>query len=314
MTIAPPAIATARNLYDQASLPGAVGAWECRLAKETLSWTDGVYDLFGLPRGSTPDRRLALGHYHEASRREMERLRAEAIRTGRGFALDCRIRTTHGEDRWMRLLVGVGYEHGRPARIFGSKQDVTAEKRMWEGLTTATRQAPLTDLQGRRGIVGPLGDLLERRVSRIDHAALVIFDLVGAEALCECFGPDARNDVLRCLEMRIGRLFSDALLSERVGPTEFALLLPLATGLQPLAATLAGASALISRPIPRNASIIEISVAIGAALLKPAHREDPRRLFAEAESALLAARAAGRNQVRIFGGFVAPPPRLAVAN
>ena len=45
--------AEARRLYDQAALMAGIGAWECRLATSELSWTDGVYDLFGLARGST---------------------------------------------------------------------------------------------------------------------------------------------------------------------------------------------------------------------------------------------------------------------
>ena len=43
--------AEARRLYDQAALMAGIGAWECRLADTRLSWTDGIYDLFGLQRG-----------------------------------------------------------------------------------------------------------------------------------------------------------------------------------------------------------------------------------------------------------------------
>lgn len=42
----------AAELCRLSAAPAAIGAWECHLADDSLSWTDGVYDLFGLPRGS----------------------------------------------------------------------------------------------------------------------------------------------------------------------------------------------------------------------------------------------------------------------
>ena len=63
----------------------AIGAWECNLANHSLIWTDGVYDLFGLPRGSTVQRSSILDLYEEGSRGEMERMRGSVIRNGGAF-------------------------------------------------------------------------------------------------------------------------------------------------------------------------------------------------------------------------------------
>ena len=82
--------AATQSLYDRAAAAAAVGAWECNLANESLSWTDGVYDLFGLQRGSAIYRSATLDLYEERSRREMNQARSKAISTGQGFALDCR--------------------------------------------------------------------------------------------------------------------------------------------------------------------------------------------------------------------------------
>lgn len=117
-----------KKMYDRASALARIGVWECDLATEALTWTDGVYDLFELPRGSPTDRAATLSLYEEESRLEMEALRAGAIRDGGSFSLDVRIRTAKGNDRWIRLTADVERENGRPVRIFGTKQDVTAEK------------------------------------------------------------------------------------------------------------------------------------------------------------------------------------------
>ena len=36
------------------------GLWECDLTNETLTWSGGVYDIFGLPRGTVVSRSDAL--------------------------------------------------------------------------------------------------------------------------------------------------------------------------------------------------------------------------------------------------------------
>src|SRR5690349_10770636 len=55
-----------------AALAGA-GAWECDLDTNLLTWTDGVFDLFGLPPGERIHREDAIILYDEQSRAEMER-------------------------------------------------------------------------------------------------------------------------------------------------------------------------------------------------------------------------------------------------
>ena len=118
-------VAHYRKMYDRSSALAKIGVWEFDLRTEKLTWTDGVYDLFELPRGTRVERPQILAYYDEESRLEMERLRDEAIRTGRSFQLDIRIRTARGNWRWLHLTGDVEQENGRPVRIFGTKQDVT---------------------------------------------------------------------------------------------------------------------------------------------------------------------------------------------
>jgi two-component system, LuxR family, sensor kinase FixL len=125
-------IAQYKKMYDRSSALAKIGVWEFDLQTEALSWTDGVYDLFELPRGAPVERSKILEFYEEESRRQMERLRADAIRDGGSFALDIRIRTARGNERWLRLTADVEQEAGRSIRIFGTKQDITEEKRAQE--------------------------------------------------------------------------------------------------------------------------------------------------------------------------------------
>jgi PAS domain-containing protein len=123
--------ATAVRGADFASLEDArlgahgIGRWSCDLADNRLTWTDPVFDLFGLPRGATLSRDDVVALYCDGSRAAMNHLRSYAIRHRRGFTIDAEIRTVAGDRRWMRLLGAPICEGNRVIRLQGLKQDVT---------------------------------------------------------------------------------------------------------------------------------------------------------------------------------------------
>jgi diguanylate cyclase (GGDEF)-like protein len=308
-TLAKPAAAPAAFVHEALSGPG--GAWSCDLATEHVTWTDGVYDLFGIRRGQTLHRSAALDVYQSQSRSEMERQRAASIRSGKGFVLDCQLRSD-GRSRWMRLRLGVSYDQGRPIRIFGSKQDVTAEKKMWDGLVTATASDPLTGLTSRRAFEEATREL-SRHADGPHGFALAVVAIDDVEGLRERHDHAGALDCLRCLGERLARLFPDAVLVARIGGAEFALLLRVGSA-GAMEAALGNAHRLLARPVPRGSGAIALQLSIGAALLKTSHRDDPKRLFAEADAALYVARAAGGGVVRVFDGMIARPPAVAAAS
>jgi len=98
------------------------GCWECDLVDNELTWSGGVYDIFGFPRGAKIGRDDAAALYCEGSRTAMEKLRSYAIRHKRGFTLDAEIRpVTGGAPRWIRLITVPLCENGRPVRLHGVK-------------------------------------------------------------------------------------------------------------------------------------------------------------------------------------------------
>lgn len=97
------------------------GCWECDLSDNSLVWSGGVYDIFGLPRAAEIKRDDVAGLYCEESRVKMERLRAYAIKHKRGFTLDVQIRATTGQTRWMRLIAAPVCRWDRAVRLHGLK-------------------------------------------------------------------------------------------------------------------------------------------------------------------------------------------------
>lgn len=113
------------NLGEPASrcdLGFGVAWWECDLSRNKLTWSDEVYDIFGLPRGNPVSRDEAVTHYCEHSRAIMEGLRTYAIRHNQGFIVDAEMRPGHGQRRWMRLIAMPDCENGVVVGLRGLKQ------------------------------------------------------------------------------------------------------------------------------------------------------------------------------------------------
>ena len=104
----------------------APNRWACDLRDDTITWGNGVFALFGLPRDVAITRRDTLARYEDESRATMERLREHAIRHARGFTIDLRISPIGAAGRWMRLMAAPVLYEGRVIALHGLKHDVTA--------------------------------------------------------------------------------------------------------------------------------------------------------------------------------------------
>ena len=306
-----------KRLHDQAARLARIGAWECDLATERLTWTDGVYDLFGLPIGSPLKRSTIVNLYDEESRSDMEALRSEAIRTGGGFTIDSRIRTVRGESRWMRLRAEAVQEDGRPVRLFGAKQDITGEREAWERLRRLAEHDALTGLANRGVFEARYREVVDGGLRQGGVAALVLIDLDGFKQVNDAFGHAAGDECLRQAAARLTRSFADAVLVSRIGGDEFAILLRAPLGRSRIVGMLERAAVALCRPVLWNGTPLDVGASVGAAIVGPLHAGQNARLFREADAALYAAKSAGQNTVRIFGddglGSALSPPRSQLA-
>lgn len=102
--------------------PARLGEWECDLTDNNrLTWSDDVFDIFGIPRGAAVTREESVALYCEPSRAAMEKLRAYAIKHRRGFTLDVEIKPVQAPRRWMRLIAAPVCADDRVIRLHGLK-------------------------------------------------------------------------------------------------------------------------------------------------------------------------------------------------
>ena len=288
------------RLYDQALNVARIGAWECELETERLTWTPGVYDIFGYPMDNPLRRASIVDLYIDESRRNMELARAEVIRSGRAVTLDAEIRTWRGERRWMRLSINAVSERGRPVRIFGCKQDITSDRRIMETLRQQAETDPLTGLANRSVFQARYSEVVGDSLNHGFASALVLIDLDGFKDLNDTFGHSAGDACLCEIAQRLRRAFHDAGLVARFGGDEFAIILRAPTNAARITHVLQQTIVMLSQPLFFNGVRLGVGASIGVALVGRPHRRRITELFAEADMALYGAKAAGRNKVHLF--------------
>lgn len=272
-----------------------VGAWSCNLADNRLSWTPGVYDLFGLPIGRPVDRRETIAMYSEECRETMERLRAQAIARCGTIALDAKIIRPDGSLRWMRLTGEMVRSASGGPRLHGLKQDVTEEKLRFEAMRRLAENDALTGLASRvvyesRFLNGPRAAPIITPLG-----ALVLFDLDGFKRINDRYGHAAGDTCLKVFAERLSASFPEALLTARIGGDEFAMITGSGLQAETLDARVAQFLRHLSDPIVWQGHIFSVHASIGIAVPSDPKAYDPGELFVRADAALYAAKRARRH-------------------
>ncbi|MGY2052784.1 putative bifunctional diguanylate cyclase/phosphodiesterase [Methylobacterium sp. JK268] len=284
-----------QRLLDRACAVAGIGVWECDLATQDLRWSDAVYDLFELPRADAVTRAEIVRHYAPASLAAMETARARAIAEGGEFSLDAEIVTARGNRRWMRLTGSVECDGPRRVRIFGTKQDITAERELWERTRFLAETDVLTGLANR--------GLFQARLERLDQegeadvAALLLVDLDGFKPINDTFGHAAGDACLIEVANRLRGLCGEGDLVSRIGGDEFAVLLGPSTGADTSERVAGRILRALAVPMELGAHSFHLGASVGIARAEGCGSAE---LFVRADLALYAAKAAGKNTFRSF--------------
>ncbi len=284
-----------RKIFARASEAAQIGVWECELADNSLRWTDVVYDIFDLPRGSMPTREASLALYTPESRAEMERRRSRAIAERSSFTFDAEIVTAKGVQKFMRITAQVECEAGVPVRIFGMKQDITAEKRAVDRLRHLAAFDEMTGLPNR----AQFQEKLAEQAGADALAALLLVDLDGFKQVNDSHGHIVGDACLREAAARLSATCDSADLVARIGGDEFAVLVGAGFDLKSIADLARAITAAMAQPFLLDGRSHALGASVGIALAADA---TPAELFVNADTALYAAKSGGRGTFRIFKG------------
>ncbi|EKO41072.1 MAG: diguanylate cyclase (GGDEF) domain-containing protein [Solidesulfovibrio magneticus str. Maddingley MBC34] len=160
----------------------------------------------------------------------------------------------------------------------------------------------LTGLENRGCFVKRFGGEMARLRRHGEPFALVILDIDDFKLVNDRFGHGMGDEVLRAVAGALRASLREVDGVYRVGGEEFAVILPGADGPSALAAAerLRRAVAALDIPLPDGAGAARVTVSLGAAEAEPA-MDAEKELFAAADRALYAAKAAGKNRCVLAG-------------
>ena len=289
------ALARSKVLFNKASKLTKSGAWEWDLSTDELVWTEGMYALHEMPIDVPVTWQQARMFYGEQARLELERLYAKSTRECRGFTFEEEIITAKGNRRWVLLSVEVDCEGDKVVRRYGVKKDITEQKALWDRLRYLAERDPLTGLCNR--------SVLQEKVSGTHGVhngvklALLLIDMDGFKFINDNLGHVVGDECLKQVASRLTRICRSAEIIARLGGDEFGVLIKLDSRTSVEAVALRVLSGL-RRPVRWRGQTFQLSASVGIATAEIS--ESRGDLFKEADLALHAAKAAGRNTFCTF--------------
>jgi len=173
---------TAADRMAVAEQTAGFGVWEVDLLRQTVTISEGLRRLNGLP--DTGSNTFTLVEFNRAAddREHIDAVMAagdQAFLTGQPFDIDVRLRRVDGEERWQRIQGRPQYKDGQPWRLVGATLDITKEIGMRASLEAARAKAEAaarakTDFLANmsheirtpmNGVMGMTGLLLETQLT-----------------------------------------------------------------------------------------------------------------------------------------------------
>jgi PAS domain S-box-containing protein len=123
-----------KAFLERAEQIAGVGGWEVDLRANTLVWSDQTHRIHDVAIGSQPPLAEWFKYFAPAERAIIEATAQECIAQRNPWDLELPMTTATGRPIWIRSVGAVEVEDGRPVRLAGTLQDVTAARAMREEL------------------------------------------------------------------------------------------------------------------------------------------------------------------------------------
>jgi len=300
----------ANAMLEMAEKSARLGHWRVT-ARDGVYWSDEMFAIYGLPRGTTPAMARIRELLHPDDIDHIDRTVAESMMTGEPYRMVARIIRPDGVVRYIE-------SHGTPERdgagrmvnIFGTFQDVTERMEAMQKLELAKRSAEreardsrslaetdeLTGIFNRRKILAMLESEIAASEANGASLSIAILDIDHFKSINDRFGHGAGDAVLSRVA-RIGQLNlrrSDVI--GRLGGEEFLLVMP---GTDPGAAQdlIERLRIAIAQSAWPELEGLEVTGSFGLATL--VEGADATWLVQAADNALYEAKRAGRNCHRV---------------
>ncbi len=120
-----------QQILEQTNLVAQVGGWESDLVKNEIFWSDSTKLIHGVASDFQPTMENVFGFYAEEEKNHLRSNFHEAIKSGRPYDLELKLKKDSGEEIWVRIKGIPEMVNGRCERVFGIIQDIDQGKQMF---------------------------------------------------------------------------------------------------------------------------------------------------------------------------------------
>jgi PAS domain S-box-containing protein len=139
-------IARQKAMLNATSAVAGVGGWTIDLHTQEAVWSDTVFDLFELPRGSVPPLAELFLYFPESQRQTLKDALVQLGRDHIPFDMVLPFVGAKGRHRWVRMVMVCQYVETRHVGFVGAIQDVTRIKEANDALQIAKEAAEAANL------------------------------------------------------------------------------------------------------------------------------------------------------------------------
>jgi diguanylate cyclase (GGDEF)-like protein len=222
------ALEKANRIFVTAEKAAQIGSWEIDITSMDLTWSNGVYEMYGVPLGKAVTVDDAIAAYAMADRDTVSSLVEAAIEKGEPFEFEADLEHQGGTVRRVQsrgeFIKG---DDKSPDRLVGVIHDITESHRDKTALQRAADYDRLTDLLNRNAFDRILGEKIKQQGETGLSLAVLLLDLDGFKAINDTFGHLVGDMVLEEISSRLRNTVPDDVVIARWGGDEFVFIPPL---------------------------------------------------------------------------------------
>jgi diguanylate cyclase (GGDEF)-like protein/PAS domain S-box-containing protein len=188
---------------------------------------------------------------------------------------------------------------GRASHFVASFFDISESKAQAERIDYLAHHDQLTNLPNRLALDGHLDNLLDGAVPGINHLALLIIDLDNFKTVNDSLGHHAGDRLLAEVARRLGSQMDRSKRLFRLGGDEFVVVFDQPDSASSIVDLLEHLVETIGQPCDIDGHLLHSTPSIGISLY-PEDGRDGLTLIRNADAAMYAAKAAGRNNYQFF--------------
>lgn len=162
------ALRESRELLARTQELANIGGWKHDATTGEVAWTDQLFDILGVPRGTTPSLDLILEKCDKHSEQILRDASTRELAIGESCDLELTIFRTPDDRRTIRLTGQAQMENHKPSMLWGTIQDVTRERALEMELRHAQKMEAVGQLAS--GIAHEFNNLISTVSGHVDIA------------------------------------------------------------------------------------------------------------------------------------------------